>query len=194
MTGYYSDASNLVVATGLYPNVKLENIGYALNRGLEANARLRVSRHVSFSSGYAYLRPTNLAPYVPQNKLNYSLDMDLNRAFVSIGGSTVGHTWANTARTQQLGGYTANLDIAVQREVLNLVGEIHRLESLAILFITHDFNMLPEAMQRVVLLNHGKIAFDGAVGDALSGTTLSRLFEYPLETFERNGRRFVSFG
>jgi outer membrane cobalamin receptor len=107
VTGYYSDASNLIVITGLYPNMKLENIGYALNRGLEANARLRVSRHVSFSSGYAYLRSTNLAPYVPQNKLNYSLDIDLNRAFVSIGGSTVDRTWANTARTQQLGGYTA---------------------------------------------------------------------------------------
>jgi iron complex outermembrane receptor protein len=107
VTGYYSDASNLIVTTGRYPNMKLENIGYALNRGLEANARLRVSRRVSLSSGYAYLRSTNLAPYVPQNKANYSLDIDLSRAFVSIGGSTVGRTWANTARTQKLGGYTA---------------------------------------------------------------------------------------
>jgi iron complex outermembrane receptor protein len=107
VTGYYSDASNIIVATGRYPNMKLENIGRASNRGLEANARLRVSRHVSFSSGYAYLSSTNLAPYVPQNKLNYSLDLDLNHAFFSIGGSTVGRTWANTARTQHLSEYTA---------------------------------------------------------------------------------------
>jgi outer membrane cobalamin receptor len=107
VTGFYSDASNLIVTTGRYPNMKLENIGRASNRGLEANARLRVSRHVSFSSGYAYLSSTNLAPYVPQNKLNYSLDADLKHAFVSIGGSTVGRTWANTARTQQLSGHTA---------------------------------------------------------------------------------------
>lgn len=107
VTGYYSDASNLIVTTGRYPNLKLENIGRASNRGLEANARLRVSQHVNFSSGYAYLSSTNLAPYVPQNKLNYSLDVDLNHAFVSIGGNTVGRTWANSARTQQLSGYTA---------------------------------------------------------------------------------------
>jgi outer membrane cobalamin receptor len=107
VTGYYSNARNLIVATGLYHNIKLENTGYALNRGLEANARLRVLRHASFSSGYAYLRSTNLAPYVPQNKLNYSLDIDLNRAFVSIGGTTVGRTWANTARTLQIAEYTA---------------------------------------------------------------------------------------
>jgi ABC-type Mn2+/Zn2+ transport system ATPase subunit len=89
---------------------------------------------------------------------------------------------------------TANLDIAVQREVLTLIGEIYRRESLAVLLVTHDFNMIPDAMQRALLLNHGKVIFDGAVGAALTGTSLSRLFEYPLETFERNGRRFVSFG
>jgi ABC-type Mn2+/Zn2+ transport system ATPase subunit len=89
---------------------------------------------------------------------------------------------------------TANLDIAVQREVLNLIGEIYRRESPAVLFVTHDFNMLPEAMQRAIFLDHGRIVLDGAVEDALAGATLSRLFQYPIETFMRNGRRFVSFG
>jgi outer membrane cobalamin receptor len=107
VTGYYSDVSNLIVTTGKYPNLKLENIGRSSNRGMEANARWRLMRRVSLSSGYASLSSTNLAPYVPENKLNYSLDVDLNRAFVSIGGSTVGRTWANTARTIRLNGYTA---------------------------------------------------------------------------------------
>jgi ABC-type Mn2+/Zn2+ transport system ATPase subunit len=89
---------------------------------------------------------------------------------------------------------TANLDIAVQREVLNLIGEIHARQSPAVLFVTHDFSMIPEAMRRAILLNHGRIVFDGAVDEALNGAMLSRLFEYPLETFERNGRRFVSVG
>jgi ABC-type Mn2+/Zn2+ transport system ATPase subunit len=89
---------------------------------------------------------------------------------------------------------TAGLDIAVQKEVLNLIDEIHERESLTILFVTHDFNMLPSAMRRVVLLDHGTKVFDGDVGTALSGDSLSRLFRYPLATFEHNGRRFVSFG
>jgi ABC-type hemin transport system ATPase subunit len=54
--------------------------------------------------------------------------------------------------------------------------------------------MLPETMRRVVLLNHGKTVFDGDIDTALSGETLSRLFQYPLETFKRNGRRFISYG
>jgi ABC-type Mn2+/Zn2+ transport system ATPase subunit len=89
---------------------------------------------------------------------------------------------------------TANLDIAVQKEVLNLINEIHKRETLTLLFVTHDFNMLPAGMRRAVLLNHGKTVFDGDINTALSGETLSRLFQYPLETFERNGRRFVSYG
>ncbi len=89
---------------------------------------------------------------------------------------------------------TANLDIAIQREVLNLIDEIHKQQSLTVLFVTHDFNLLPSAMRRAVLLNHGQIVFDGDVNTALSSETLSRLFQYPLETFHRNGRRFVSYG
>ena len=89
---------------------------------------------------------------------------------------------------------TANLDIAVQKEVLNLIDEIHKKETLTLLFVTHDFNMLPASMQRAVLLNQGKNVFDGDISTALSGDTLTRLFQYPLETFERNGRRFVSYG
>ncbi|HUL30053.1 MAG TPA: metal ABC transporter ATP-binding protein, partial [Thermodesulfobacteriota bacterium] len=83
---------------------------------------------------------------------------------------------------------TANLDIAIQKEVLNLINEIHKRETLTLLFVTHDFNMLPASMRRALLLNHGKTVFDGDTNTALSAETLSRLFQYPLETFERNGR------
>lgn len=88
---------------------------------------------------------------------------------------------------------TANLDIAVQREVLNLVSEIHSRDKLTIFFVTHDFTMIPIDMERVVLLDGGRIIFDGEAETALSSRMLSRVFQYPLEIFERNNRRFVSY-
>lgn len=88
---------------------------------------------------------------------------------------------------------TANLDIAVQKEVMDLISEIHRQQGLTILLVTHDFNMLPPSMSRAVLLNRGKTIFDGDMDTAMSGEILSRLFQYPLETFDRNGKRFVSY-
>lgn len=88
----------------------------------------------------------------------------------------------------------ANLDLAVQKEVLNLIEKIFEGESVSILFVTHDFNMLPDSMRRAVFLSRGRVVYDGHAESALTGGMLSRLFEYPLETFVRNGRRFVSFG
>jgi ABC-type Mn2+/Zn2+ transport system ATPase subunit len=88
---------------------------------------------------------------------------------------------------------TANLDIAVQREVLILINELHRRENMTFLFVTHDFTMLPAAMRRAVLLDRGRVVFDGDVSGALSSETLSGLFRYPIELFERNGRRYVSY-
>jgi ABC-type Mn2+/Zn2+ transport system ATPase subunit len=89
---------------------------------------------------------------------------------------------------------TSNLDIAVQMEVLNLIADLYERESITVLFVTHDFNLVPKNMKRAVLLNHGHVVFDGTIDEGLNGPMLSRLFEYPLETFERNGRRFVSIG
>jgi len=38
---------------------------------------------------------------------------------------------------------TANLDIAVQKEFMDLISEIYSRQGLTILLVTHDFNMLP---------------------------------------------------
>jgi ABC-type Mn2+/Zn2+ transport system ATPase subunit len=88
---------------------------------------------------------------------------------------------------------TAGLDIAVQREVLALINEIHRRGDMTFLYVTHDFTMLPTAMRRAVLLDRGRTVFDGNVATAISSETLSGLFRYPIEIFERNGRRYVSY-
>jgi len=89
---------------------------------------------------------------------------------------------------------TANLDIAVQKEVLSIVDGIHRERGLTLLFVTHDFTMLPAGVRRVMLLDRGRAAFDGNIDAALSGERLTGLFRSPLDTFKRDGRRFVSYG
>jgi iron complex outermembrane receptor protein len=106
ITGYYANIDNLIVTTGYYPNLRLQNTGQAINKGLEAHVRWQPVRKVSFNSAYAYLHSTNLAPYSPQHRLIYSADVDAGRVFFSLGGNTVGRTWADTAHSQQVGVYT----------------------------------------------------------------------------------------
>ena len=90
VTGYYASLDNLVVTTGRFPNLQLLNSGAALNRGIETTARWRVHRRVTVQSGYAYLRSTNLALYVPGQKFNYGIDVDAGRASIYFGGMSVG--------------------------------------------------------------------------------------------------------
>jgi len=114
VTGYYDSINNLIVATGYYPNMVMQNAGAAVNKGLEAHARWRPVQNASFDVAYAYLHSTNLAPYSPQNRLIYSLDLDVKRAFFSIGGNTVGRTYSGVHETSPVGQYTlANIRLTV---------------------------------------------------------------------------------
>lgn len=106
VTAYYADLSNMIVTTGRYPNLALRNTGRALNRGFEVTSRWKPARRVQWNNSYAYLRSTNLAPYIPAHKWNTSFDIAAGGAHVYLGASTVGKRWANTARTAKLGGYT----------------------------------------------------------------------------------------
>lgn len=105
VTGFYATLSNLIVTTGRYPSLALWNTGAALNRGIEIAGRWRASRRVAIQSGYAYLRSTNLAPYVPSNKFNYGADVNAGKVFVYFGGMVVGERWANPQHTAKLAGY-----------------------------------------------------------------------------------------
>ena len=66
VTGYYDNINNLIVTTGYWPNMKLQNTGAAINKGIEAHARWQPVRRASFNTAYAYLHSTNLAPYSPK--------------------------------------------------------------------------------------------------------------------------------
>ncbi len=105
VSAFYADADNLIVTTGRYPNLRLENAGAAIHRGVEGMLRYRPVRAVRFSIGGLRMWSTNLAPYVPGAKISYSLDADLKRVFVNLSGMAVGRMWVNAQRTRQMGGY-----------------------------------------------------------------------------------------
>ncbi len=107
LTGYYAKLDNLVVVTGRFPNLELLNSGAALNRGLDGTLRWRAGRRLSLFGGYAWLRSTNPAPYVPQHKVTYAAEFALGRATLAVNGVTVGRRWGDAQKTRRLDGYTA---------------------------------------------------------------------------------------
>jgi outer membrane receptor protein involved in Fe transport len=105
-TAYYADLSNVIVTLGRFPNVQMANAGRALNRGLEGLARWSPRRRLEVNAGYSWLHSTNLPPLVPAQKWTYAVEFDAGRAFLHLGGMSVGRRWADLTRQGSLGAYT----------------------------------------------------------------------------------------
>ncbi|RYC23243.1 dipeptide ABC transporter ATP-binding protein [Ciceribacter ferrooxidans] len=62
---------------------------------------------------------------------------------------------------------TTALDVTTQAQILHLVEELQRSFATAVLFITHDFGVVAEIADDVVVLRHGRIVEQGGLGDVL---------------------------
>jgi outer membrane cobalamin receptor len=113
-TFYYAKMNNQIVTQGYWPNMQMLNGGKAINKGVETSLRWAMHRQLSASAGYAYLRSTNLAALIPENKANLALDADLKKVFLHVGIQAVGRRYQTILHTAQLGGYTeASMKLSV---------------------------------------------------------------------------------
>lgn len=104
-TGYYSSLSNQILTLGRFPNLRLENSGRAILRGVDLQSQWRPSRSWMLSAGLGVLRSGQLAPLLPANKFNGALHYNQRRFSASLSAMVVGRRYANAARTATLGGY-----------------------------------------------------------------------------------------
>lgn len=59
-------------------------------------------------------------------------------------------------------------DMAFQKKCLTKLDEVSRLDGRTILYVSHNMNTIRELCDRVVVLDHGKLIFDGDVEDGIS--------------------------
>jgi len=62
---------------------------------------------------------------------------------------------------------TTALDVTTQAQILKLIRELQSRRKTAVLFITHDFGVVAEIADRVVVMQHGKVVEQGQVADVL---------------------------
>ncbi|HZR85825.1 MAG TPA: ABC transporter ATP-binding protein [Bradyrhizobium sp.] len=62
---------------------------------------------------------------------------------------------------------TTALDVTTQAQILKLIRELQRRRNMAVMFITHDFGVVAEIADSVVVLQHGKVVEQGAADDVL---------------------------
>lgn len=59
-------------------------------------------------------------------------------------------------------------DMAFQKKCLTKLDEVSRLDGRTILYVSHNMNTIRELCDRVIVLDHGKLIFDGDVEDGIS--------------------------
>jgi energy-coupling factor transport system ATP-binding protein len=72
---------------------------------------------------------------------------------------------------------TAGLDKAGSEQLLDLIRDLHGQQKVTIIFVTHQMDEVASIADRILVMDHGKIAFEGT----------------PLELFE-DRQRLTAFG
>lgn len=62
---------------------------------------------------------------------------------------------------------TTALDVTTQAQILQLIREIQQRKGLAVLFITHDFGVVSEIADRIVVMKDGKVVETGTANQVL---------------------------
>ena len=62
---------------------------------------------------------------------------------------------------------TTALDVTIQAQILELIRDIQRRTGMAVLFITHDFGVVAEIADRVMVMQHGKVVETGSAAEVL---------------------------
>ncbi len=62
---------------------------------------------------------------------------------------------------------TTALDVTTQAQILELIRDIQRRRGMGVLFITHDFGVVADIADRVVVMQQGRIVEQGPVADVL---------------------------
>ncbi len=62
---------------------------------------------------------------------------------------------------------TTALDVTTQAQILKLIRDLQQRRKTAVMFITHDFGVVAEIADRVVVMQHGVIVEQGTTADVL---------------------------
>jgi len=82
---------------------------------------------------------------------------------------------------------TSGLDLAAKADFLRVIDGLSRGSEMTLMLVTHHIDEIPPAVDHVVLLDRGRIAFDGPKSVALDDQRISNLFGVPV-AIHRDGR------
>ena len=62
---------------------------------------------------------------------------------------------------------TTALDVTIQKQIMELIGDLQKRRQMSVLFITHDLALVGEIADRVIVMRHGVVREEGAAAQVL---------------------------
>ncbi|KAA0955874.1 ABC transporter ATP-binding protein [Sporosarcina sp. ANT_H38] len=120
-----------------------------------------------------------------------------NRTLQSLSGGERQRAWIALAIAQRpkillLDEPTTFLDISHQLEVMELVEELNTKFGMTVVMVLHDINQAARYSDRLVVLKHGKIQFDGIPQCVLCREMFQSIFEIDADIYKDNGKPFFT--
>jgi ABC-type dipeptide/oligopeptide/nickel transport system ATPase component len=66
---------------------------------------------------------------------------------------------------------TTALDVTIQKEIIDLLAHLCRQRGMSILLITHNFGIVANFANRVIVMRHGKVVETGSAQNVLENPT-----------------------
>ena len=87
---------------------------------------------------------------------------------------------------------TTYLDIAHQLEVMELVKQLNAKYNMTVVMVLHDINQAAQYSDRLIVLKHGKIHYDGIPHCVMCKEMFQTIFEIDADIYQQNGRSFFT--
>jgi len=99
---------------------------------------------------------------------------------------------AQKPRIMLLDEPTLHLDVNHQMEIMELVRELVKKESLTVIMVSHDLNLAARYCDKLILLDEGKVLSAGSVPDVLTSDNVEKVFK--VKSFVAFDARINSYG
>ena len=86
---------------------------------------------------------------------------------------------------------TIGLDVVIRQRIRDLIAEVNRERGVTVFLTSHDTGDIEKVCRRAVVINHGRIVWDDAVGELRGSLLATKIMDLKLEAplvFDRAGR------
>jgi len=85
----------------------------------------------------------------------------------------------------------SNLDFNWKYQITNIIDELYQQTNITVLMISHETNLLPSSVNRIVLLHEGKILVDGTSEEVFKSDAIEKAYQCRIETLDIDGRKYT---